>query len=73
MDASCLNNTIPFHRGLYCFGNHMNNFSLIFVRNLKAWPSNKIMMKIISKIQNYFEIILYIKKNFLPGMVHTLL
>jgi len=42
----------------------MNNFSLIFVRNLKAWPSNKIMMKIISKIQNYFEIILYIKKKF---------
>jgi len=66
MDASSSVNTTPFHRGFYCFGNHMNNYSLIFIHDLKSWSPSKLMVQVISKIPNYYEIIPYIKKHFSP-------
>ena len=66
MNASCSVNTTPFHRGFYCFGNHMNKYSLIFIHNLNSCSPSKLMAEVISKIPNYQEIIPYIKKLFSP-------
>jgi len=66
MDASSSVNTTPFHRGFYCFGNYMNNYSLIFIHDLNSWFPSNLMAKVISKIPNYNEIIPYVKKLFSP-------
>jgi len=66
MDASSSVNNTPFHRGFYCFGNHMNNYSLIFIHNLNSWSPSNLMAQVISKIPNYNEIIPYVKKLFSP-------
>jgi len=66
MDASYSVNTTPFHRGFYCFVNHMNNYSLIFIHGLNSWSPSKLLAQVISKIPNYREIIPCIKKLFSP-------
>jgi len=66
MEATCSTNNTPLHRGLHCFGNHMNKYNLIFIHDLKAWSANKLMVYIMNKIPNYFGFVLFSKKLFSP-------
>ena len=66
MDAFSSVNTTPFHCGFYCFCNHMNNYSLIFIHDLNSWSPRKLMAQVISKIPNSNEIIPYVTKLFSP-------